>query len=187
MKVKALIPLFGAKRSLARYILPTLGSHRANGGFCRRFTDRGGSPAVRLQSAVGSIPAWRRRLSRVTILNMDAFEMLDRIEDSPHIAIYCDPPYFKCGARYTHSFTPEDHDRLAASLHRFRDARVVLSYYEHPRLAELYPDWSRQRIVVEKHLAHGGRRGKIESQGIEILLSNQSLPDIETPTFWSQP
>lgn len=36
----------------------------------------------------------------------------------------------------------DDHARLAKELLRFKRARVVVSYYDDPRLAELYPDWT---------------------------------------------
>lgn len=162
------------------------GTHSTNGGFSRRFTDRGGSSAVRLASAVRSIPAWRKRLSRVTILRCDAFEILGRICDQPGMAIYCDPPYLEKGARYMHDFTDVDHDRLAASLHRFRRARIVLSYYEHDRLEELYPDWTRHRIEVTKkmtHAGHQGRRGSAKQKVVEVLLTNWDSRNIDAPLF----
>ena len=63
------------------------GTQDHNQHFCRRFTSRGGSSAIRLNSAIQSIPAWRRRLKRVCILNMDAFELLERVEDEKSLAI----------------------------------------------------------------------------------------------------
>ncbi|HUV42085.1 MAG TPA: DNA adenine methylase, partial [Sedimentisphaerales bacterium] len=71
-----------------------------NQGFCVRYTANGGHSAKRWQSAVASIPAWRRRLANVTILQRDAFEVLQRIEDRKGTAIYIDPPYIKKGAKY---------------------------------------------------------------------------------------
>jgi DNA adenine methylase len=153
----------------------TGGTYSHNNGFCRRFTDRGGSPAVRFDSAVRSIPAWRRRLRRVAILHGDAFEILDRIADDPGCAIYIDPPYIEKGARYVHDFAPEDHDRLAKLLHRFKNARVVVSYYDHPRLSELYPDWKMHKIEVSKALAHQRRRGDNDAKAVEVLLVNQRI------------
>ncbi len=120
----------------------TAGTGERNQHFCRRFTANGGGPAVRLASAIRSIPQWRRRLARVCILRMDGFEMLQRIEDSPTAAIYVDPPYLHKNAKYLHDFAPEDHPRLAGILGRFKLARVVVSYYQHPALSDLYPGWT---------------------------------------------
>lgn len=146
-----------------------------NQHFCRRFTSRGGSPSVRLNSVIQSIPAWRRRLKRVCILNTDAFEILERIEDEPGLAMYVDPPYISIRDKYKHHFDTEDHERLADLLNRrFKKGRIVLSYYGHPKLTELYPDWDREEILVTKALANavpGKRRAKAK----EVLLCNQKI------------
>lgn len=112
-------------------------------GFCRRFTTSGGDPAVRFRAAVDSVPAWWDRLRGVTVLRMDAFELLGRIEDTAGTACYVDPPYVSKKVKYKHDFTPAGHDRLAGLLGRFTKTRVVVSYYAHPSLARLYPkpDW----------------------------------------------
>ena len=68
---------------------------------------------------------------------------------------------------------PEDHARLAAALHRFQKTRVVVSYYDDPRLVELYPGWQTHKISVSKALAHHGQRGKSNGRAVEVLLVNQ--------------
>lgn len=82
----------------------TAGTSNMNTGFARRFSSLGGDPAVRWTSAVRSIPAWRRRIERVQILRSDGIELCEKIEDRPGVAIYCDPPYLKKGAKYLHDF-----------------------------------------------------------------------------------
>lgn len=149
------------------------GTSSTNGGFCQRFTSGGGSPSTRFHSAVSSIPAWRRRLRRVVILNIDGFEMLDRLEDSDRCAIYCDPPYVKKGARYVHDFEEDDHRRLATLLRRFTKTRVVLSYYDHPLVRDLYAGWTIRKMSVTKSLVNQGRRdrgGAVKAP--ELLLIN---------------
>ncbi len=150
----------------------TAGTANINCGFCRRWTPHGGHGAKRFASAVCSIPAWRNRMRNVTILRMDGFEMLSKIEDNVRTAIYADPPYLTKGTLYVHDFDPADRQRLASELHRFRKSRVVLSYYDHPMLAELYPDWTKRVIEVSKALAHQGRRGKNNVKAREVLLIN---------------
>lgn len=161
------------------------GTHSSNAAFCIRYTGTGGPAARRWVSAVDSIPAWRRRLRNVAISNRDAFELLERIEDAPGVAIYVDPPYLVKGARYVHDFTAADHDRLAAALARYERARVVVSYYEHPRLAELYPRprWTHRRIEVSKAMAHQGRRGANDTRAVEVLLLN-GPSRVETRTLF---
>jgi DNA adenine methylase len=150
------------------------GTASYNQGFCVRYTANGGHAAKRFQSVMESIPAWFVRLRNVTILCRDAFDLLPRIEDCKGTAIYIDPPYLVKEAKYIHDFTDADHDRLAVVLHCFKQARVVVSYYDHPRLAELYPDWQMHKIEVSKALAHQGRRGDNDTRAVEVLLVNES-------------
>lgn len=121
---------------------------------CVRWTNNGGAPATRWHGAVRSIAAWHRRLCKVTILRRDGFEVLKKIADEADAAIYLDPPYLIKSDRYVHDFTDADHQRLADAVCRFRRARVVVSYYDHPRLAELYPGWTRLDCSRVKHLGN---------------------------------
>lgn len=151
------------------------GTSSYNAGFCARYTSNGGHSAKRFCSAVESIPQWRRRLREVTILSDDAFGLIGRIEDKAGTAIYCDPPYLVKGAKYTHDFADADHGRLAEALSRFRRTRVVVSYYAHPRLAELYPGWRLIECPTAKAMVNQGKRdsgGKTVAP--EVLLVNDA-------------
>ena len=146
-----------------------------NQGFCVRYTANGGHAAKRWQSVIASISAWRLRLANVTILQRDAFELLERIEDKKGTALYIDPPYLKKGAKYIHDFEDGDHERLATLLNKFTNTRIVVSYYDDPLLKQLYPGWSRFEIPVTKSLANQNRRNH-KNKGvrvIEVLLVNQ--------------
>ncbi len=151
----------------------TAGTGLFNQGFCRRFTNNGGSAAKRLVSSVESIPAMRRRMRDLTILTADLFELLPRIDDAEGTVIYVDPPYLVKGADYVHDFTAEDHVRLAEGLRRFEQTRVLVSYYEHPALDGLYPGWTKRRLKATKALVNQGRRDKEGSvEAPEVLLIN---------------
>lgn len=189
--------LEGAERAYAYFLVSWLGRNGIAGtnvggprgaghSFCVRYTSNGGQPAKRLASAVDSIPAWHRRMRNVTILRRDAFEVLGKIEDADGTVIYCDSPYIpetRSGlkgsggqSRYKHEFAPEDHERLAKALGRFRRTRVVCSYYESPRLAELYPGWSVRRFEVNKAIANAAKRDKAgDTRAVEVLLVNGPL------------
>lgn len=150
--------------------------------FCVRWGPGGGDPAKRLASAIESLPWMMSRLRRFTITERDAFDVLESLHDVPGMAIYCDPPYTletrKAGA-YRHDFEDhagatllgghDDHDRLAASLARFRHARVVVSYEDCPRVRALYQGWT----VIEKtqHKNTGNASGG-SATAPEILLVN---------------
>lgn len=106
-------------------------------------------------------------------------ERIERVEDAPGIAIYCDPPYFletrganHGSSKYVHDFAYEDHRRLADALRRFHRARVVVSYYEHPELEWIYRGWTQRKIEVSKAMASQGRRVANDVRAIEVLLLN---------------
>jgi DNA adenine methylase len=83
-----------------------------------------------------------------------------------------DPPYLAKGASYIYDFQQDDHQRLAETLRRFRHARVVVSYYEHPELDRLYPGWTKRVIEVSKAMAHQGARTTNDTKAQEALLIN---------------
>jgi DNA adenine methylase len=149
-----------------------LANTERNARACIRYTPFGGQPGRRWVSVTQSIGAWARRLSGVTMLNRDGFELLERICDQSGTAIYCDPPYIKKSDRYVHDFEPEDHKRLAAILSRFKSARVVVSYYDHPDLAGLYPGWTVVKQTMAKATSHVAKRGENNSVAYEVLLIN---------------
>lgn len=149
------------------------GTSSYNQGFCVRYTKNGGHAATRFQSVVESIPAWHYRLRRVTILNRDGIELLDRIEDADGVVIYVDPPYLVKGAKYVHDFDGIAHHKLATALQRFNKARVIVSYYEHPKLAELYPGWTKRPVHTTKALVNQGMRDRSgPTVAPEVLLIN---------------
>jgi DNA adenine methylase len=152
------------------------GTESYNQGFCVRYTANGGHSATRWKSVLDSMPDWHQRLRNVTILNRDAFDLLGRVRDEAGTAIYLDPPYLAKGARYIHDFDAPDHARLAEVLRGFAKARVVVSYYDDPRLDALYPGWRKLRFEVTKSLANQNRRDKEGPIGAtEVLLINEPL------------
>lgn len=148
-----------------------VGSEKELGtGFSHRNGNSGGDPATRFRNAASNIPAWWERLRGVTILNRDAFRVLDEAADEDGLCLYMDPPYITKGAKYLHDFYSEDHTRMADSLTRFQKARVVLSYYDHPLLETLYPGWRKIDVSVNRNMGHTS--GKVE-KAPEVLLVNR--------------
>lgn len=144
-----------------------------------RWSANGGGPGVRFKAAVDSIPAWWERLRAVTILRRDWFEFCPKIKDDAGTAIYVDPPYLAKSDEYLYDFdnndgeglAPDDHQRLADALGRFRKARVVVSYYAHPRLRELYPAdrWTHVDCSRSKHLTNQAGKASVAP---EVLIIN---------------
>lgn len=172
------------ERAIAFFILSwqgrngVAGTERTNYQQAIRWTAGGGHGGIRFANAVASIPAWRRRLRDITVLCRDLFLVLPKIEDEAGTSIYVDPPYVRDGVSrsgsctYLHEFRLADHARLAADLRRFEKARVVLSYYAHPVLAEFYAGWTFVDCATQKNLHVQNRRGAGRCTAAEILLIN---------------
>ena len=178
----------------------TAGTERQDYQIAVRWTKGGGSPTVRFRNAIESIPAWHQRLRNVVILRRDAFEIIDRFEDVEGTAIYVDSPYTMetrgdmgksgAGARYLHEFEhtdsepdlfeqadgkkkkANDHRRLAEVLCSYKKARVVVSYYDCPRIRELYKGWTFIDCAMNKQLHAQNGRGARKKPAPEVLIIN---------------
>jgi DNA adenine methylase len=155
-----------------------------------RYTPKGGALNPRWVNAVDSIPSFRRRLRYVLIMRRSAFEILPKIDDCEGQAIYLDPPYLAetrsgmkgsgAQSRYLHDFAGDkgdmfgdDHTRLADELNRFKKCRVVISYYDHPRLEQMYPGWSKIYLNANKAIVQQGKRGGMGGEKApEVLIIN---------------
>ncbi len=154
------------------------GTERVNYQPAIRWTSGGGHGGIRFANAVDSIPAWRRRLRELTILQRDVFEILAKLQDQAGTSLYLDPPYVRDGdtrsgnARYEHEFADADHGRLASMLGRFKSARVVVSYYDGPFVRELYKGWTFVDCTMQKNLHVQNRRGVGRCEAPEVLIVN---------------
>ncbi len=146
-----------------------------------RWTAGGGSPTVRWRSAVESLPAWHRRLVNVVILCRDALPCIPKFDDKADTAIYCDPPYHSASrshGSYKHDFQRLDHARLADILKGFKNARIVVSYYDCPEVRDLYQGWTFLDRSRQKNLHSMNERGTRTKEAPEILIING--PAVET-------
>ncbi len=86
--------------------------------------------------------------------------------------------YFEKNSKYVHEFTDDDHERLSEILQRFKSARVIVSYYDHPRLAGLYQGWRRIQLAEStqslSNATNGNKKVKQKKQ-TEILLVNTGV------------
>lgn len=152
------------------------GAARAQPVFNLRYAPTGGSAAARWNSVVSSIPQWWERLQNVTILQQCGIDLCEKIADSDDVTVYCDPPYFEKKPGYFFDFVGDDHQRLAAALRRFRKTRVVLSYYAHAEVDQLYPDWKRIDCTMRKNIAVVGSKAGADgnAKAPELLLVNET-------------
>ena len=154
------------------------GTMKSNNQFALRWCTGGGQGARRWTNTVNSIPAWHKRLKNVVIVQYDAFYLLENIKDEEGSVIYTDPPYFLKGAKYVHDFEDPDHYRLAGVLARFKKTRVIISYYDDPRLEQLYHGWERAHVGATRQSLRNATRGKKSpppsksKKNVEVLLVN---------------
>lgn len=149
------------------------GTRPSSNGFSRRFSTGGGDGAVRFTGAIESLPWWHERLRGVQIWQMDGIEICERVEDREGTVVYADPPYLAEGHEYLHSFSPSDHERLAAALCAKKKTRCLVSYYDDPRLDTLYPGWKKIPVPTTKGLTKSAERRKgVVVKSAEVLLLN---------------
>lgn len=117
-----------------------------------RWNASGGDSNTRYRSAVKSIAAWRRILQWCNFVVQDCFEFLSHVQDQEGHGVYCDPPFPGPGERYKHTFTEEQHCRLARELACFKHARIVCRFYDHPLIRTIYPDdvWTWNHFIGRK-------------------------------------
>lgn len=142
---------------------------------------RGSSQATTVADVVDRLYAAASRLRKVVIENRPAAEIV-ALYDAPDVVLYCDPPYLdstRSGLRahkrgdYAHDTNSEpEHRELAASLHACRSA-VLLSGYPSPLYDELYGDWDRVEVAVQRPTTN--RRGSTGIAGQEVVWSNRPL------------
>ena len=120
------------------------------------------------------------------------------LSDDEKLVMYVDPPYMHGGARtgtitgsggiYKHEFVDEQHEQLAKLLNRFEKARIVLSYYDDPRVDDLYSadKWTKRKVYFNKGLLNANKRGAeyTKREAPEVLLINgESLVESEMGLF----
>jgi DNA adenine methylase len=119
-----------------------------DGNISARFTASGGGSNVRFRSAIESLDAWHQTLRRCEFTVRDFRKFLDSCHDRDGHGIYSDAPFPVAGGMYIHKFTDADQCALAESLGRFKKARVVIRFYDHPLIRKLYPEprWTWRRL-----------------------------------------
>lgn len=135
------------------------------------------SDAVGYQNAVALLPLLSSRLAEVQIHDWDYTRLIEKYE-TPLTLFFIDPPYIGSENYYavddTPPFTSDDHVMLAELLNK-TPAKVVLSYYEHPWLDELYPAEKWRRVTWQHH-KESSRMNKTLQVAREVLLCNYPEP-----------
>ena len=146
--------VFGKLISAYHYFIACWMSRNGSAGTDREFDASfsyrrdaaGGDSNRRFRNATEALLEWRKIMQRCTFVVRDAFDFLKKeCLDRPKHGIYCDPPFPDGGDKYKHKFTCEQHKRLAESLGEFHKTKVVVRYYDHQLVRDLYTtdkwDW----------------------------------------------
>ena len=113
-----------------------------------RWNANGGDSCTRFRSAADSLDAWHQALRPWNFVTMDALAFLADCQDEEGHGIYPDAPWPGPGDKYAARFSERQQRDLAKELARFKKARVVIRFGDHPLIRELYPEdrwnWLRQ-------------------------------------------
>jgi len=110
-----------------------------------------------------------KRLLNVQIECLD-FRKIFEIYDDEDTLFYCDPPYIDITRYYDNNFVLKDHIDLANILNNVK-GKVILSYYPHKLLDDLYKGWNKKNVKSLLHslpIKDDGKRIKVD----ELLLYN---------------
>lgn len=107
---------------------------------------------------------------RITVLNDDGVDVIERHVKDPKSFFYVDPPYFVKGADlYLNAFKLRNHRKLAASLNKYNNAKWLLSYDNEKDILDLYSD-RKYRTFDLKYSAH--HNSKV---GSELMIFSDSI------------
>ena len=119
-------------------------------------------------------PKWLSLFRSINFVENNDFQKAVEKWDSPKTYFYCDPPYYIVGeGNYysNHSFTREDHERLANSLKSIQ-GKFSLSYYYFEQLSQWFPketyNWSRKEFPK----AAMAKAGQKQTTAVELLIMN---------------
>ena len=140
-----------------------------------RWNANGGDSNTRYRSAVKSLVEWRRVLARCSFSTLDCFDFLGKCQDVEGHGIYCDPPFPDVGHRYRHTFSLDDHARLAHAMAKYQKARVVCRFYDHSVIRQLYPEANGSRPGWFWKRLDGGKTqsNKPWATAPEVLVMNR--------------
>lgn len=154
------------------------GDKEFDGGLSVRYDDGGGDSATRYRSAVRSLLQWKGLLERCTFTTDDIMGFIAKVPDRLGNALYLDPPFPGAGVVYKHKFIR--FDELAARTVKYKSTRVVIRFYDHPTVSQLFPEgplWRWDRLA-------GGRKSSNASAPEVLLVRGGDVDDQQTPR-WS--
>jgi len=121
-----------------------------------------------------------RYASRVSLYNLDAAELLRKLEPTlpSRVLLYLDPPYYVKGKDlYEHHYSDIDHKVISNLLASFNSRAWVVTYDAAPHILRLYRSYQRIRY----DLSYSAQDRYLGSE-IMFLSDAVSKPDVMDPT-----
>lgn len=137
------------------------------GNISTRWTASGVDSNTRFRSATNAIKNFAEEFRRCSFTCLDAFKFLESVNDGESIGLYLDPPWPDLGGSYCHKFSDDDQKRLADTLGRFGQTKIVLRFGDHPLIRSLYPE----ECGWEWREATGRTQGNSKQQ--EVFISRR--------------
>lgn len=143
-------------------------------GCCKSDGRLAGTPnPERLRTRTARLWQTRDRLAKVQIECADFRTMLDRYGQCSDNLLYLDPPYVDSEGEYVVRFSQQDHIDLAELLNN-SEARILLSYEDHPQIRKLYKGWSVYEVKV-KRCTQVCKPGEERKSATELLFTNYDI------------
>ncbi len=115
---------------------------------------------------------------RITVLNEDGVDLIERAASNPKSFFYIDPPYFAKGADlYLNAFKLDDHTKLARTLMRHSNAKWLLSYDNERTIHDLYPGRPHE-VFSLKYSAHQDSKSGQELMFFSDLIDQRIMAGI---------
>jgi DNA adenine methylase len=97
---------------------------------------------------------------RITVLNQDGNEVIEKYAKNKDSFFYVDPPYFVKGADlYLNAFKLADHQKLATTLSKYPDAMWLLSYDNEEEIVDLYENFNYEVFSLKYSAHHDSKSG----------------------------
>ncbi len=114
----------------------------------------------------------------IHLYNLDALDLIKKIEKKPSTIFYFDPPYYLKGkSLYLNHYTYADHEEVSKEIQAIHNARWIVSYDATKPIKDLYKGYRKKEYSLV-HTAHTARLGD------EVLFfsDNMTVPQVTTPT-----
>lgn len=97
---------------------------------------------------------------RITVLNQDGNEVIEKYVKGKNSFFYVDPPYFIKGADlYLNAFKLADHQKLATTLSKYPNAKWLLSYDNEENIVDLYANFNYEVFLLKYSAHHNSKSG----------------------------